>query len=409
MVDVERPRTARLDAPGVGDVAEVALAVTDRHGGVRLSNRAWINLLGVPHVLDDAACVLLLGAADRQRVRDALERAANDGQSQSFHLRIESNHLRRWTRWSVRPLDGTNSDEVLVSVTDVTREHSRQEDLAYRASHDSLTGLLNRHEFRMALDAAIRRQHDGGRGVAVLFVDLDNFKTVNDSAGHPTGDQVLALAAGRIRHAARRADIVARVGGDEFAVLCDYHGKDPQHIEDVAARIAAAFDRPITVDGGSWTVGVAVGTATPKGPTSTSDELLAAADRAMYSSKSRPQSRLPGSQPPPGHDQPPATVETIRTALINMEYASALIDRIFTAGLHLVAMHSLVQVHDPARIKLVAAIDELDVVMRSLRAGVFTNSLGQASSLTDGEKTTLPPSHAKATQSQRGPIRAGDQ
>lgn len=379
VVATERPSTARLGGPGVCEPAEVALAVTDRHGGVRLYNRAWTALVGGPYAFDEATCVQLLAAADRIRVRDALERAANDGQAESFHLRIESNHLRRWTRWSVRPLDGTNSDEVLVSVTDVTREHSRQEDLAYRASHDSLTGLLNRHEFRIALDAAIRRQHDGGRGVAVLFVDLDNFKTVNDSAGHPTGDQVLALAAGRIRHAVRPADIVARVGGDEFAVLCDYHGKDPQHIEDVAARIAAAFDRPITVDGGSWTVGVAVGTATPKGPTSTSDELLAAADRAMYSSKSRQQSRLPGSQPPPGHDQPPATVETIRTALIDMEYASALIDRIFTSGLHFAAMHSLVQGHDPARIKLVAAIDELDAVIRSLRSGVFANSLDQAS------------------------------
>lgn len=157
--------------------------------------------------------------------------------------------------------------------------------LRQQALHDSLTGLANRALFRDRLAHAIQRSAriPGGR-CAVLFLDLDDFKHVNDAQGHAVGDALLGVVAERLRSTLRPADTAARLGGDEFAVLIeDVVGTD--EVAAVADRIVAAIARPAVVGGREVNVRVSLGVATsPEGGESV-DELLTNADAAMYVAK----------------------------------------------------------------------------------------------------------------------------
>jgi diguanylate cyclase (GGDEF)-like protein len=164
------------------------------------------------------------------------------------------------------------------------QRHERHR-LRHAATHDSLTGLLNRG----ALLEALHRFEDGGVVVSLLFLDLDDFKPVNDAHGHEAGDLVLGIIAGRLAAAVRDGDLVSRVGGDEFAVAV-VGIEDAGEMQVVAERLAEAIGRPIAIDRGgvplTTKVGVSIGVAVPDPPGPRSpDALLAAADTAMYAAK----------------------------------------------------------------------------------------------------------------------------
>jgi diguanylate cyclase (GGDEF)-like protein len=157
--------------------------------------------------------------------------------------------------------------------------------LAYQAYHDPLTGLPNRVRFRIDVDHALARSVEGQSGVAVLFLDLDHFKTINDSLGHAVGDQLLVEVATRLLHATRGCDTVARLGGDEFAVLVDRVRTDVD-LSIVVDRILNVMRSPIRLERAEVLVSASIGgvRATPgDGP----EELLRNADVAMYRAKQR--------------------------------------------------------------------------------------------------------------------------
>ena len=154
--------------------------------------------------------------------------------------------------------------------------------LAYHATHDQLTGLTNRPILIERIEHALslRAWRDG---VALLYLDLDRFKPVNDSWGHRTGDRVLSVVASRLEAAVRPSDTVARIGGDEFVVLCE--GLDsPEDAVDVAERIVRAIEEPITFDDHVVVISASVGIARPNS-TTTSESLIRDADVAMYRAK----------------------------------------------------------------------------------------------------------------------------
>jgi diguanylate cyclase (GGDEF)-like protein len=155
--------------------------------------------------------------------------------------------------------------------------------LSHQAFHDGLTGLSNRVLFQDRLDHALALHHRDARPLAVLFLDLDDFKAVNDRYGHHAGDRLLHLVADRLRGAVREGDTIARVGGDEFAVLLE-GGGDPGV---PAERIMAALRQPFDLDGATVTVAASVGLveAGQHGPVHTADMLLRRADAAMYAGK----------------------------------------------------------------------------------------------------------------------------
>jgi diguanylate cyclase (GGDEF)-like protein/PAS domain S-box-containing protein len=166
-------------------------------------------------------------------------------------------------------------------MVDVTREKLLEERLEHQALHDPLTGLPNRKLFRDRVGQALRRHPS--RQIAVLFIDLDNFKTVNDSFGHACGDEVIAAAARRLQGCARDGDTAARVGGDEFALLVE--DVTPGQVTALADRVISALTRiPVDFSRRTLTIGASVGIAIA-GAHETTETLLRDADLAMYEAK----------------------------------------------------------------------------------------------------------------------------
>jgi diguanylate cyclase (GGDEF)-like protein len=152
--------------------------------------------------------------------------------------------------------------------------------LAHEASHDPLTGIPNRQAFGQRLAAAVSKN---GEPVAVLFMDLDRFKHINDRFGHETGDKALSIVAGRILSRLRPGDVLARFGGDEFTALIE-GPESREDVEQIARRILAAFDEPVHIDGRPHDVGVSIGVAMAPDPIPAA-ELLRNADSALYAAK----------------------------------------------------------------------------------------------------------------------------
>jgi diguanylate cyclase (GGDEF)-like protein/PAS domain S-box-containing protein len=197
-------------------------------------------------------------------------------------------------------------DGLILNSRDVTERVRLQAQLQHNAFHDPLTDLPNRSLFAQRVGGALgdrgagpaRAAGDPGRTVAVLFVDLDGFKAVNDSVGHQAGDELLVQAAGRLRRAVRSGDTVARFGGDEFAVLVS--GRlDADAVQELAERVRAALGAPYRIAGAELGVAASIGIAIARGPAAAgtdikagTDELLRNADLAMYRAKSAGKGRV---------------------------------------------------------------------------------------------------------------------
>jgi diguanylate cyclase (GGDEF)-like protein len=162
---------------------------------------------------------------------------------------------------------------------DITDQKRIEQTLAYRAAHDTLTGLLNREQ----LDAELVRVHQLSEAWALLFLDLNDFKDVNDGLGHSIGDEVLRIIGKRLSGATRPDDIVARFGGDEFCVLASVPEKETAVT--IAHRLREAVEKPTNVGGHTLRLSVTVGIAYV-GPEGSPETLLRQADAAMYSAKS---------------------------------------------------------------------------------------------------------------------------
>jgi diguanylate cyclase (GGDEF)-like protein/PAS domain S-box-containing protein len=173
------------------------------------------------------------------------------------------------------------SQGLLVDTTDRKRLESK---LIHDALHDPLTGLANRVLLRDHLERALARRGPSSATVALLFVDLDDFKRVNDSYGHAAGDQILAQVAGRLMGAVRAEDVVGRQSGDEFAVLLGQVRGEDEAIAS-ADRILGELRRPILLGARSIVVGGSIGIALAVERGTTADELLTQADAAMYAAK----------------------------------------------------------------------------------------------------------------------------
>ena len=162
--------------------------------------------------------------------------------------------------------------------------------LAYQALHDDLTGLANRSLLLDRLKISLARLERHHRLVAVMFVDLDRFKLVNDSLGHHVGDELLVAVAERLRATVRRSDTVARFGGDEFVVLCEDVGSEAEAAR-IADHLLSLFAAPFPGAGGAQFLTASIGVALAAGPDVTAETVLADADTAMYRAKERGKAR----------------------------------------------------------------------------------------------------------------------
>jgi diguanylate cyclase (GGDEF)-like protein/PAS domain S-box-containing protein len=206
----------------------------------------------------------------------------------------------RWTEWTDRYLPGPDGPHILAVGRDVTERRDAELRLAaseerYRglALRDALTGLANRRLLDELLTTALARTSRSGMRLVVSYLDLDGFKAINDDYGHAIGDAVLEEVGRRLRAAVRDADVIARVGGDEFVVVQEC---PPDQTDRLATRLGQLLSEAITLDGAAIQCGVSIGSVVAE-PERDATAVVAAADAAMYIVKRRRRSAAGAAGP----------------------------------------------------------------------------------------------------------------
>src|SRR3954451_3368698 len=268
----------------IGRLFELAgdlLAVADGRGSFTLVNPAWEATLGwTAEELLATPLFDLVHPDDAERTR-ALAANAKAGRSEIANFANRYRHKDgswRWLLWTAR-WDGGTWYAVAKDVTERKR-------LERQAQHDALTGLPNRLVFLDRVAHALAALRRSGRLIAVMFVDLDHFKVVNDSFGHHTGDRVLLEIADRLNGSLRAGDTLARIGGDEFVILLDDLDDDLQAVG-VARRVLAALSEPLMLDGAAIGLSASIGIAVTADAGRDGEDLVREADMAMYRAKAR--------------------------------------------------------------------------------------------------------------------------
>ena len=227
---------------------------------------------------------------------------------------------------------------------DITERHRAEESIAHMARHDALTDLPNRVLLRERMAEGLARVDAQGEKLAVLCLDLDNFKGVNDTLGHPIGDRLLGAIAERVRRCgAGKGDTVARLGGDEFAVL--QVGASPEAAGALARRLVAVISEPVEIDGQEINSGVSIGIALAPNDGNAADHLMKCADLALYRAKAEGRGVFRFFEPDmDAHIQARRALEVdLRRALANGEFSLVYQPQINLAGNDLIAMEALLR------------------------------------------------------------------
>jgi diguanylate cyclase (GGDEF)-like protein/PAS domain S-box-containing protein len=226
-----------------------------------------------PDDIDDVRAILARALLNPTVVFDA-----------EFRVRHADGRYLWFGARAVNLLHDPDVNGVVVNIQDVTDRKAAEARLSHQAFHDPLTGLANRALLRQRVEHVLRRPGRTGQDSAVIYLDLDGFKNVNDSLGHDAGDHLLRDVARRLQAAVRAGDTVARLGGDEFAVLLENNRYPREDAVFIAERILVALREPVTVEGLQICVSASVGIAIA-GPETTAASALRNADVAMYRAK----------------------------------------------------------------------------------------------------------------------------
>ncbi|MBV8405143.1 MAG: EAL domain-containing protein [Gammaproteobacteria bacterium] len=270
-----------------------AIMIVGADGLTRFASPACERILGLKAAdVGSVSLPELWAGEDRDKLRRFLAdvSAAPSGTTGPVELRIERGTQRRVVEGVGSNLTRDPAVQGLaLNFRDVSERKALEEQLRQLAFHDPLTLLANRNLFRDRVQHAVTLARGAPSRVAVMFLDLDNFKNINDSLGHEAGDRLLQAVARRIVKTTRSSDTVARLGGDEFAVLLE-RVTDATEVEHLAEALIAALDLPFALDGREVHVGVSVGVAFSSEATS-AEVLLSNADIAMYHAKTAGKNR----------------------------------------------------------------------------------------------------------------------
>jgi diguanylate cyclase (GGDEF)-like protein len=297
------------------DAMTEQIAVLDRHGTILMVNDAWqlfgrengnahSTSFGVNYLEVCRRSSMHRGEGSEQ-ARQTLEglRAVLEGSLAQFHQEYtcHSPTERRWFALTATPLTA-NPGGAVVTHVNVTARRLREQEILRQAHQDPLTGLANRRRIEAQAVQALANARRGNRSAAVLVLDLDGFKAINDTFGHPVGDLVLCEVAARLTAKTRPSGLLARLGGDEFVVLLA--GVDAREAEAIVETYRSIFYRPLAIGGRELRLGGSVGIAFYPDQGRTFPELLQAADAAMYRVKSARPHRRAGESAKPRPDPP---------------------------------------------------------------------------------------------------------
>ncbi len=270
------------------------ITVLDADGVVTYQSPSVERVLGfLVDEIEGTDFVRLVAEPDRPRLTQIVEGAGDASSDNAPETHAMECSLRHrdgtWLQFEVQHTNLLHDEHVrgiVLNSRDVSERKAFEDQLAHQAFHDPVTNLANRALFADRVQHSLMRSLRGGPVVGVMFIDLDDFKTVNDSLGHAAGDTVLQEVARRLESAVRPADTVARFGGDEFAILLD-GVQDSQEAADVAERILRALELQLGIDGKQVFPRASVGIclADPDAGLPDAEELLRNADVAMYMAK----------------------------------------------------------------------------------------------------------------------------
>lgn len=265
------------------DLMPDALCVVDADGVLLYASAAFERILGYPRdTLLGRRMFDLVHPDDRDATRQQVARLMQGLGDRHFRNRyLHSAGHAVDLLWSAQWLP---EHGVRVAVArEISELRRAEQDLEHRANHDALTGLVNRRRLRELLEQALARAACSGDALALLYVDLDGFKAINDERGHDAGDRVLVEVARRLQAGLRHGDVVARIGGDEFVALLPGCDADAAHtlVEAMHAQLAL----PVELDGGPRRIAASIGAAACPADGCTADVLLDHADAAMYEAK----------------------------------------------------------------------------------------------------------------------------
>jgi diguanylate cyclase (GGDEF)-like protein/PAS domain S-box-containing protein len=272
---------------------------------VRYASPASSRVLGyAPEELEGTRFANLISPEDKTRVLSFLTTVGEDGHTGVIEFRAhhKDGHWVFVETLRTSLLHDPNVKGIVLNTRDITERKEFEEQLSHQAFHDSVTNLPNRALFRDRVTHAIERQQRDHKPVAVLFMDLDDFKTINDSLGHAAGDQLLNEVGERLKSALRAADTAARLGGDEFAILLEDGGEGIQAV-DVADRIMESLEAPFPLEGKEVFVRASIGIAVAEDDENAShgedavEEILRNADVAMYMAKENGKGRYQVFEP----------------------------------------------------------------------------------------------------------------
>lgn len=270
----------------------VGLMITDPHGKIEAINSAFTNLTGYrPDEVVGRHSRLLKSGRHEAPYYATVWQAIHDTGAWRGEMWNRGKNAQIHAVWlSISALRNRDNEveHLLAVYTDITPLKNSEEHLDYLAHHDPLTGLANRLLLSARFEQALRRQPRRGGSVALLLLDLNRFKEVNDTFGHDSGNKLLADVSRRLTGAVRQEDTVARLGGDEFAILLEQLST-PSDAGFVAEQILSAMSYSFSVRGQELHVGASIGISLFPADGRTIDDLLRSADRAMYQAKQQAQ------------------------------------------------------------------------------------------------------------------------
>ena len=267
---------------GLIENSPIHLYVVDDSGSVTFMSPSAAEFIGFP-VTDVQQLLGLLSSADQDRFRDSL--LLRSGSFDEPQI-VQVQGTDQWFEVTVADHRANPAiNGLVVTSHDVSERIQLEATLRRQAREDELTGLPNRRALNEVIAKALARSSRGSTKAALLLIDLDGFKGINDTLGHPVGDSLLAMAAARLTESTRTSETVARLGGDEFALVADLTSSDPiGEAERAASRLLEALRTPYVIDGQELVIDASIGIALAP-ETADADTLLRYADIALYEAK----------------------------------------------------------------------------------------------------------------------------